>query len=384
MSLQPAPLDPKKIIPALTGLRWVAAFCVWFHHFPPPVSLPDWLSAWFSELHIGVDIFFVLSGFLITYRYMGDARASRGWLIAYTRNRIARIYPVYFLVTLIAFFVLPLSLGQDDPVDYYLLFLNLSFLRAFSLEFIFSGVPQGWTLTVEECFYFFAPLMFLLWRRFRLHTGWILLGVYAAGLVLWQIGEVIQFQGFFQGFRFMVAFTFFGKALSFLIGAELARRMLRQSIPKWLAGLENCTWIAIAGIAGVVFLISLGQNAERPSGVLHPALRAVDIFLLVPFIALLIYGLVTENTIVARSLATRPLVLLGRASYSFYLIHLGFFSIHLNKFFHDRLAHPLAYLCVLGCLILLSIAVYYCFEEPMRRLIRPKRGGVARRQPPCP
>jgi len=375
----PCDLDPKKLIPALTGLRWIAAFCVWFHHFPPPVALPGWILACFKELHIGVTIFFVLSGFLITYRYMEDARASRHWLVAYTRNRVARIYPVYFLVTIIAFFALSPSPGRDDPVDNYLLFLNLTFLRGFSDEFKFSGVAQGWTLTVEECFYFFAPLMFLLWRRYHLHTAWILLGCYTTGLVLWCVGELVRFQGFFQGFSFMLAYTFFGAAFSFLIGAELARRILRQTLSGWLARVKAPTWIAIAAIAGMVFLFSLGQTEGRPYGVLHPGLKAVAIFLLPPAVALLIYGLISERTWVSRLLGTRPLILLGKASYTFYLIHLGFFSIHLYSFFGKRFAKLPAYLFVLAGLILISILIFLFFEEPMRKLIRPKRGEVAGR-----
>jgi len=60
------------MIPALTGLRWVEAFCVWLHHFPPPLAMPDWAVRFCRELHIGVPVFFVLSGF-ITLRYSEKA-----------------------------------------------------------------------------------------------------------------------------------------------------------------------------------------------------------------------------------------------------------------------------------------------------------------------
>ena len=89
-------------IPALTGVRAIAAWLVFFHHynkneFPYPVF------RLFNEFHIGVSLFFVLSGFLICLRYYEHIKVSRPWFARYMQNRIARIYPMYFLLTLATF-----------------------------------------------------------------------------------------------------------------------------------------------------------------------------------------------------------------------------------------------------------------------------------------
>ncbi|RYY16963.1 MAG: acyltransferase, partial [Cytophagaceae bacterium] len=92
----------KTYFPALTGLRALAAFAVFgFHHRNAPIpSLA--LKAVLSELHIGVSIFFTLSGFLITHRYAGRRFDGPTWR-RYLLHRVARIWPVYLLLVAATF-----------------------------------------------------------------------------------------------------------------------------------------------------------------------------------------------------------------------------------------------------------------------------------------
>src|SRR5258708_21732523 len=92
-------------LPALTGFRAVAALCVFLHHQPATV---DWLLPAFAqrcvrELHIGVSLFFVLSGFLIQLRYSEAAGNGTLSIRQYFANRIARVWPLYLVVTLATF-----------------------------------------------------------------------------------------------------------------------------------------------------------------------------------------------------------------------------------------------------------------------------------------
>ncbi len=131
---------------SLTGLRAVAAIFVCLHHYSKHFNLDDnVISKYFSECHIGVTIFFVLSGFLITARYLPVA--STVPLKYYIAGRFSRIYPVFFAVTLLYFIL-------DPAFNLKSLFFNLTFLKGFYPPELFSGVRQGWSLTVEECFYF--------------------------------------------------------------------------------------------------------------------------------------------------------------------------------------------------------------------------------------
>jgi len=92
-------MTPPRYFPALTGLRAVAAYCVFLFHFPPVkrASAPG-LYATFREGHVGVSIFFTLSGFLICQRYYRQP-FSRAALGLYALRRGARIYPAFLLVT---------------------------------------------------------------------------------------------------------------------------------------------------------------------------------------------------------------------------------------------------------------------------------------------
>ncbi len=92
--------EVKKIFPALTGIRAIAAYLVFLHHFNP-IDRGGILKRLVNEFYIGVSIFFVLSGFLITYRYLDSL--SLVSLRKYFLNRIARIYPIYFFITAFTF-----------------------------------------------------------------------------------------------------------------------------------------------------------------------------------------------------------------------------------------------------------------------------------------
>src|SRR5689334_14754720 len=114
--------------PALTGIRAVAAFMVFFHHLPLWLK-PNVFIGLQLTFYDGVTLFFVLSGFLITYKYFDKLQASRGWIRYYFVNRFARIYPVYFLLLTVVILIRkdtdPLFLLQN-----YTLVNNLPFIHS--------------------------------------------------------------------------------------------------------------------------------------------------------------------------------------------------------------------------------------------------------------
>ena len=135
-------------IPALTGVRAVAAYLVFFHHHPTKLLQAGPLLLWW-ELHVGVTLFFVLSGFVITWRYDRRGRVRESFLKGYFLNRFARIYPLYFAL------VVPVMLSYHVRSPRAWL-LNLTVFTSLG-----AGIPQAWSLRVEECFYLAAPLLFL-------------------------------------------------------------------------------------------------------------------------------------------------------------------------------------------------------------------------------
>jgi len=165
----------KEYFPELTGVRAVMMYSVFLCHFNLFHKGATW-DPWdlvyrFSrELHIGVPVFYVLSGFLIYYRYGQNlTRLQRGWLVTYAQSRVARIYPVYFLLLLFTY----LLIGFPDWPERLATF---TLTQAFFEQYVHQGISQAWTLTIEESFYFTAPLIFLAARRVGVAIPCLLIG----------------------------------------------------------------------------------------------------------------------------------------------------------------------------------------------------------------
>src|SRR5579864_3360156 len=103
---QKTDLKKRPEIRALTSVRWLAALLVFVYHhdglaYGTRAANP--FVSFIQEGHIGVTIFFVLSGFLITTRYMENFRARTQSIYTYVTNRIARIYPLYYFLLIVFF-----------------------------------------------------------------------------------------------------------------------------------------------------------------------------------------------------------------------------------------------------------------------------------------
>ena len=174
-------------LPALTGVRAIAAFMVFFHHFNQE-SFPKPVFRILNEFHTGVTVFFVLSGFLICLRYYDTCEITPSWFKKYIKNRIARIYPMYLILTLATFafawYIKDNAVYGGASYPIVLIIMNVFFVRGFFDDFKFTGVAQGWSLTVEECFYFLAPLFFIRIKKNIKYLVYLPIGLISIGLIL--------------------------------------------------------------------------------------------------------------------------------------------------------------------------------------------------------
>ncbi len=366
-------------IPALTGVRALAAFLVFFHHHPTRLLEAGPLLLWW-ELHIGVTLFFVLSGFMITWRYDSTRRGPKpeSFLRGYFVNRFARIYPLY-----LALVIPTMLLGGAKSAQAWI--FNLTVFSKYE-----TGIPQAWSLRVEECFYLAAPLLFLLWRKSPLLT----LAVGAAFLVLLypmaRLGWASEVLG---NPRDLLLYTFPGRFFEFYVGIWLAKRVARVGATPDTEGrrFPVFTLLGLAGIAAVVVALAALRSATEPKylyGLYHPAGIALNNLVLPVCIAALYWGLIREKSLLARALSTRAADLLGRSSYAFYLIHIGPLLAYLLGVFvllagylgpaaaggTARLLESVGGRFVV--ITLLSIALYKGIELPANRFIRRRFGGV--------
>ncbi|MFT4033366.1 MAG: acyltransferase [Siphonobacter sp.] len=163
----------KRNFPNLNGIRCIAAFLVIFHHLEQAKEAFGIRNIYEISIikhagRLGVGLFFVLSGFLITYLLLqekgnfGDISARKFYL-----RRVFRIWPIYFLLIFLSCFIFPkLSLfyfpGASETLHYY--YTNRLFLLSIVLPnyaFVLYGLPywcaQTWSIGVEEQFYYLWP-----------------------------------------------------------------------------------------------------------------------------------------------------------------------------------------------------------------------------------
>lgn len=362
----PARPAPAPYYPALTGLRAVAAYLVFFLHFRF-VGQPDWLVRITGQGYVGVGMFFVLSGFVIATRYQGTVQLTRAWWGRYLWRRVARIYPVYFLLNgwALSRIYWPLPPGQVGN-SLFLIALSQSMLRGFSNTLKFVGLPQGWSLTVEECFYLSAPLLLLAWQR-RGAAG--ALGFVAAtvgsGLLLTALcAGRPELHGLFGSYHHLFNFTFFGRVLEFVLGVGLARWWAGRPSP---AGAGRGPWLTVAGAGlmalAVAGLVGLRSPIDTYDGLRYPAATALNIGLFPAGVVLLLAGLLRESSWLRRALASQLAQALGRSSYFFYLLHVSPLSVWWQQHFGWG-RHILAQFAVT---VLLSELGYRLVERPVHR-----------------
>ena len=363
-----APARPTRppYYPALTGLRAVAAYLVFFHHFRPLVLNDGWPRLVLGQLYVGVSLFFVLSGFVLATRYQQRVQLRAGWWRTYLWRRAARIYPSYLLLNTAALARVywPVPAGKLGNT-LLLVFLSESLLRGFSSTLKYVGLPQGWSLTPEECFYVSLPFLLVLWqKRGLLGAAGFALAVLASGLFLTALCQNRPaLHGFFGSFYHLFNFTFFGRVLEFMLGVGLAR---------WWGGRPSgeapgWPWRTLAGGLAIVFTIALltAINSPRPDyeGNVEPAAIALNLLVFPAGATLLLAGLLAERSWLRAGLATPVLQALGRSSYFFYVLHVGVFSIWWHDTFGWGRHIGLQFLAT----VLLAEVGYRCFERPVHR-----------------
>ncbi|UOK41247.1 MULTISPECIES: acyltransferase family protein [Flavobacterium] len=353
----------KKYIPALTGVRALAAYFVYFCHFVffyPNIFTKN-VNYFISELYIGVAMFFVLSGFLIAYQYYDTLKFN---FKTYITNRFARIYPMYFIFTSGYFLFQSITQNKFTLPHYKLYLLNITFLRSFFYDFFKLGIGTGWSLTLEEIFYLIAPLLFYLIKKSKIYILFIPLTFFLTGLLLVNLIGVHDYNGFLIDNSFMFNYTIFGRISEFIFGIILALIVKKYST---VLNTKYCTYIGLAFILlGVYLLSSLKDNLITDGFDKFPG-KLINTFFIPVFGVLPFYwGLITEKTIVSKILESQLFQLIGKSSYVFYLIHVWFLSLLKNNDSHN---HLLEFIFI----NLISIAFYYFLEEPLNIFFRGKK-----------
>lgn len=349
--------------PDIDGLRAFAVIPVVLFHFK---IFPDYVGGGF----VGVDIFFVISGYLITGIIFAGINDGSYSLTRFYDRRIRRIFPalisLYLLCIVFAFFLnFPSEAGT----------LSLSIIAStFFVSNIFFYERSGyferdsetnpllhtWSLSVEEQFYVLFPIVVFAIRRFSPRTRILAIAVIA--LASFVYAEYMVHTNASAAF-YLVQF----RTWELAVGALLAIGALPTISRRWIA--------EVIGAVGMVMVcgsfVFLSRTQPFPgAAALAPCVGA----------AAVIYSGANNLTLVRRLLSLPPLLFVGLISYSLYLVHWP--AIVFFRLFHEPSRIEKSSL-VVACIVLAALSLKFV-EKPFRksrRLSEPKgtliAGGVA-------
>jgi peptidoglycan/LPS O-acetylase OafA/YrhL len=338
----------------LDGMRAIAVGLVVVFHFQlAPIGQAGFM---------GVDMFFVLSGFLITRIIMAEVEAGTFRLGAFYIARIRRLYPA-MLCVLVAYLVvawflfLPNQLRElsIEAALSQLYVINVYFWREvnyFGLQAKNVPLLHMWSLALEEQFYIFYPLFLMALYRFA--RGWLMPVLVLTVVVSFALG--------WFGSTWKPQATFYllpTRAWELGAGGILAVVLARHTIPAQL-----CRLAGPVGLALIVGMLVL----HRPD-TLFPGWFAV--LPVLGTVALIVAGS-GGATWTSRALALPPLVWIGRISYPLYLVHWPVIIVQAELLPDVTWGWRAAGLALSG---VLSWLILVCVETPVRRgriLARPR------------
>lgn len=341
--------DRRGVLYGIQGARGAAAILVVLYHASVSIfALPKYggdkpFGALFDFGSVGVDFFFVLSGFIILHAHRKDlGRPER--LASYGWKRFRRIYPIYWIVllpTMLVYFAVP-SFGNGSERGWLVV---LSSILLVHLGTDAAILTVSWTLFHEMLFY--AIFAVMIWRP---RVGVILLGTWLALAAATLMFDVPG--GTTQSYISPLPLLF---GIGMLVSATLARGP--APAPSWLAG-GGMALFAVAGLE-----VDYGTPA--------------------PILTTLVFGVASAAILAgivqlehsSRFRTPAWAVLTGEASYAIYLVHFPVLAAgaKLTLPLLRRLHTPPAvlYVMLVGMAVLAGIVCHLCIERPLlRRLER--------------
>lgn len=367
-------------IRALDGLRAIAIILVLLRHTFRPFS-DAWaehfqvgsynILTFFINGWVGVDLFFVLSGFLITLTFVGYKDNLKS-IKTYILKRVLRIVPAYYAVLIICSAVIFFAGTMENE--------ELLWSFAYHLLFLQDYLPSNinvvfWSLGVEEKFYMAALL--LLPFIFRIHTRYQTTGVAAVVALLILLGIALRVWGYYSAYSPDDYDTFFRVARSpfhacfapLLIGVLTA--VIYKNRDQSSRDLDIKKAQSIFYISGCAFIILLASHAMMDKITLYDAL--FQPLLIAIIMGGLVFGAVFGGGF--KWLEAKPLRHISVLSYSLYLVHLPLWP--LCKYLIDAIpalqSNPYGYIIVFFLFYMLmsyifAYALHLLVEKPFLKL----------------
>jgi peptidoglycan/LPS O-acetylase OafA/YrhL len=353
-------------LPALTSIRFIAAFAVVISHFsengllPLPAPVFDFIDGGRSA----VSLFFVLSGFILTFTYRD--KLARDGHRAFYEARIARIYPVILLGLVLCIPVVTYLLYTDNTarlLDWYALkravypsiVISLACqLLLINAWFPFSAISQPWngpsvSVSCEAFFYALFPFL-MRWmaamRPARLTLACIALWLATGAWIV--LLHVLLPLSRSSAMTYSLPVTRLADFVLGIYAAMLFNRLRATGVSQHARGM------LLVGVSVMVLVVLSVWRPVSPS-----------FFLDAPLFAALILGLAMLERPVLGLLNWRPLIRLGEASYSLFLLHMPIAFWSLMMGFGPSNGWMMLVFCLLA-----SLVSFRFYEEPMRKRVK--------------
>ncbi len=358
-------------IPELDGLRGLAILFVVVWHYVTCLIIPDPGTAGFylmTPLQLawsGVDLFFVLSGFLIGGILL-DARNSSSYFLTFYMRRFHRIFPLYYLW--LAIFYVVLASGVDSlraglfnaalPLWSYPLYLQNTFMAA-RQHFGAGWLGVTWSLAVEEQFYLVLPFVVKFFRIGTL-TKFIIAAILAAPL--------IRLTFHFNGNEYYGPYVLLpSRADSLGCGVLLAILLRRQAVWEWIERNRQYVYYALAGLSCGVAFLCFHSHGRIMNSIGYTWLALF-------YSSWLLLAIVRPDSII-RAILNHPfLQQLGILAYGIYMFHQG-----VNALLHAEIFHAAPVIhdsSTLGVTVLAAVLTFLMAKLSWRYFEKPlvKRG----------
>jgi peptidoglycan/LPS O-acetylase OafA/YrhL len=318
-------------IPELDGLRGIAISLVLVFHCITGVVAERWPNPLAIAKHAtqlgwsGVDLFFVLSGFLIGGILLSARESSNYFRVFYFR-RVCRIFPAYFAYLLFTFFCYRYFLPAHSAVvseSFLPVMPWYSYVTFTQNIWMASRVSLGgtviaitWSLAVEEQFYLTLPAI-IRWISPRVLPRLLLVGIVIAPLL--RLALLIGLKSEAQG----AVYTLLPCRMdALLIGVLLALLLRRASFREFIAGHVRWVWGGLSVLTiGMIYFNYLGEANPFPTASFGYTWIAIF------YATILVLALTQSTSFLARFLRNRWLRGLGVIAYGTYLIHVVVFTI---------------------------------------------------------
>ncbi|WP_341525013.1 acyltransferase [Nostoc sp. UHCC 0302] len=331
-------MNTKNRLLEIDVLRGVAAISVVLFHYTTrynqKYSHSDDVLMYFPQGHHGVELFFIISGFVI---FMSLEKIQTGF--EFIVGRFSRLYPAYWTCVILTYAIVNIAGLPNYRVSWDIAIINLSM---FQLFFNISNVDGVyWTLGIELCFYF---IMFIFYKSRLLKHIYEIAIIW---LVLMALNIVLEKQGIISietrvGILFFLRYSSLIFANLFLIGMMFYKKYR-----------EGFSLKQYSIITGCILIYKLQHSWK-------------ETILIIVFTA--IFNFVLDNKM--KFIVQQPLLFIGTISYSLYLIHqnIGYAIIYT---FYKLGINPNISICIaLIISILLATTITFKIEKPMMRFIK--------------